>query len=219
MPGRWTVDFWLDPSCPLTRLTARWMVTVAAHEPVDVTWRVMSLSILNEHRDVDPEGDEEGYLWIPARIAAAVQAEHGHAALHAFYDALWTEPDGAESTLGGQQESVEPEPSEASERSERDWIGDFENALQRSGLPTELVHAGFGTEYDAALRASHQDGVRRVDAEVGTPILAVTTPDGQQLAATFGPVISAPLSHADALRLWQGVLLLAGVPAFRQLRA
>lgn len=63
--GRWTVDFWLDPACPLTRNTAGWIVSVARQLPVDVRWRVRSLSVLNEHRDDDREGDDAGYLQMP----------------------------------------------------------------------------------------------------------------------------------------------------------
>ncbi|WP_053675967.1 hypothetical protein [Streptomyces sp. WM4235] len=77
----WSVDFWLDPACPLTRHTARWIAQVADQMALQVRWWVMSLAVLNEHRDDDPEGDPHGYLWIPARIAAAVQTEHGHTAL------------------------------------------------------------------------------------------------------------------------------------------
>ena len=53
----WTVDFWLDPACPLTRHTARWITRVADEIPIRIRWRVMSLSVLNEHRDDDPEGE------------------------------------------------------------------------------------------------------------------------------------------------------------------
>jgi hypothetical protein len=53
-PVRWSVDFWLDPACPLTRITARWVEVVAKQVPMDIRWRVMSLSVLNEHREDDP---------------------------------------------------------------------------------------------------------------------------------------------------------------------
>jgi hypothetical protein len=192
----WTVDFWLDPACPLTRHTARWIRSIAGAVPLDVRWWAMSLSVLNEHRDDDPEGDPHGYLWIPARVAAAVQVEHGHAALGAFYDALWTDPDGTE----------------------REWIGDSTEALRRCGLSAELAGAGTRTDYDTALRASHHAGVDRIDAEIGTPVLAITTPRGDQRAC-FGPVLDAVPDGAAALRLWEAVLLLAHVPAFRELKA
>ncbi|MFH9618231.1 disulfide bond formation protein DsbA [Streptomyces pratensis] len=192
----WEVDFWLDPACPLTRHTARWITQVAEQVTLQVRWQVMSLSVLNEHRDDDPEGDPHGYLWIPARIAAAVRTEHGPTALGSFYAALWTEPDGTE----------------------REWIGDIDEALHRSGLPTALAEAGTTTDYDQALRASHHAGVDQIDARIGTPVLAVTAPDGTR-RALFGPVLDATPARADALRLWEATLLIAGVPAFRELKA
>lgn len=194
-PPGWTVDFWLDPVCPLTRHTARWIAGLADQVPITVRWRVMSLSVLNEHRDDDPEDDPHGWLWIPARVAVAVQTGHGHDALGALYDALWTDPDG----------------------SERDSVGDLDEALRRAGLPAALAEAGTSTAHDADLRASHHDGVDRIDADIGTPVLAITSPDGEQ-RAIFGPVLDAVPTGAEATRLWEGTLLLAGVPAFREIK-
>jgi hypothetical protein len=194
-PTGWTVDFWLDPACPLTRHTARWIARIAAEVPLQVRWRVMSLSVLNEHRDDDPEDDPHGYLWISARVAAAVVSEHGHDALGAFYDALWTHPDGTE----------------------REWIGDIGEALHRSALPVGLADAGTSTDYDAELRASHHAGVDRIDAEIGTPVLVITAPDGNE-QALFGPVLNAVPSEADARRLWAATLLMTRIPAFREIK-
>ncbi|MEU3274914.1 disulfide bond formation protein DsbA [Saccharomonospora sp. NPDC006951] len=191
----WVTDFWLDPACPLTRVTARWLRAVAGEVPLDIRWRVMSLSILNEDKDIDPEGDEDGFLWIPARIAAAVQTGHGHAALGEFHTALWTEPDGTE----------------------REWFGDIADALRRCGLPESLVESGSSTEYDAELRASHDEGVGRIHAEVGTPILSITTPEGARYT-TFGPVITSVPGGAGALDLWHATLRLAALPEFREIK-
>lgn len=192
----WAVDFWLDPACPLTRHTARWITQVADEIPLQVRWRVMSLAVLNEYRDDDPEGDPHGYLWIPARVAAAVLTEHGHDALGAFYDALWTAPDGTE----------------------REWIGAISEALHRSDLPIDLAEAGTSTDYDAELRASHHAGVDSIDANIGTPVLVITTPHGDK-QSHFGPVLSAAPAQADAIRLWEATLLLASVPTFREIKA
>lgn len=194
-PG-WTVDFWLDPACPLTRHTARWIVRIADEVPLQVRWRVMSLSVLNEHRDDDPEDGPHGYLWIPARVAAAVQTEDGHAALGRFYDALWTEPDGTE----------------------REWIGDIDDALQRSGLPVGRAESGLSTAYDRVLRASHHDGVDRIDADIGTPVLVVATPQGIERAFS-GPVLHEVPDARDSLQLWHALTGLVSVPAFHEIKA
>ncbi|WP_444963823.1 mycothiol-dependent nitroreductase Rv2466c family protein [Nocardiopsis sp. M1B1] len=192
----WTVDFWFDPSCPLSWVTARWLRGVARERPVTVRWRVMSLSVLNEGRDEDPEGDTEGYLWIPARVCAAVQSGHGHEALGRFHEALWTGEDAAESG----------------------WIGDLADALRRAGLPGDLAGAGLSGEHDPFLRASHHDAVRRVPGEVGTPILALAGADGAP-RAVFGPVVTEPPGRKESLRLWEAVVLLTGVPGFREIKA
>jgi hypothetical protein len=134
---RMEADFWFDPSCPYTWVTARWLVEVTSVRPVSVCWRVMSLSVLNEGRDDDPEGDPDGYLWVPVRICAAVREEFGHEALGRFYAELW-HPD----HRGG------------------DWTANHTGALARAGLPTRLADAGMSTDNDSAVRASHAEAIR-----------------------------------------------------------
>lgn len=192
---RRTVDFWFDATCPFSRRTARWLQSVAQQRPLDITWRAMSLSILNEGKDEDPEGDESGFLWVPARVCAAVQTEHGHAALGRFYAALWTDPDGTP----------------------RDSIGELAPALSAAGLPSELAAAGSSSDYDAALRTSHEQAVELIGQEVGTPILA-TRGAGEARHGVFGPVLSDLPSQEEALRLWESVRLASTVPAFRELK-
>ncbi|MFF5992758.1 mycothiol-dependent nitroreductase Rv2466c family protein [Prauserella flavalba] len=101
---------------------------------------------------------------------------------------------------------------------DREWIGDLGEALHRSGLPAELAEAGTSTSYDQALRDSHHDGVDRIDAEIGTPVLTVTTPENAQ-RSSFGPVLHAVPDRGDSLRLWDALLGLVSVPGFRELKA
>ncbi|MUL42287.1 disulfide bond formation protein DsbA [Streptomonospora sp. PA3] len=195
MADTWTADLWVDPSCPYSRLTARWLMEAVQVRPISLRWHVMSLAVLNEGRDDDPEGDPEGYLWIPARICAAVQTEHGHDALGRFYDALW----------------------ESRERGGEDWVAGFEEVLAGAGLPADLARAGFSEAYDAALRASHDEGFGLVGGDVGTPVLAATAPDGTR-AAVFGPVVSEVPRGESAGRLWDGTVLVAATPGFHTLQ-
>lgn len=186
-------DFWLDPACPYTWVTARWLNEVTKVRPVTIRYRVMSLSVLNEGRDDDPEGDPEGYLWVPVRVCAAVQGRHGHEALGRFYIELWNR-----------------------DHATGDWLGDMADALERAGLPRDLAHAG--PEYDDAVRASHAEAMRELGSHVGTPIIATTTPGGRRVAF-FGPVISTVPTGAAAGDLWDGTLLVAGTPGFHELKA
>ncbi|MFG1701316.1 disulfide bond formation protein DsbA [Nonomuraea sp. NPDC049309] len=185
-------DMWFDPSCPYSYLTSRWLLEVSRVRPVEVRWHVMSLSVLNEGRDEDPEGDTEGYLWVPARVAAAVGGEHGQEALGKFYTALWTTGPG-------------------------DRPGDPRTALQAAGLPPGLAEAGLGHEHDGELRASTAEALRAIGGDhVGTPIVAVS--GGAETVAFFGPVISKVPTGEDAGRLWDGTLLVASTPGFHELK-
>ena len=188
-------DFWLDPACPYTWVTSRWLVEVTRVRPVTVCWRVMSLSVLNEGRDDDPEGDPHGYLWVPVRICAAVCQEFGHDALGRFYAELWNR---AHAT--------------------GDWLGDLTSALSRAGLPRKLADAGMSTTYDEAVRASHAAAMAELGPHVGTPIIATTTTGGSRIAF-FGPVISRVPKGEQAGALWDAVLTVAGTPGFHELKA
>ncbi len=67
------------------------------------------------------------------------------------------------------------------------------------------------------MRASHAEGISLVGQDVGTPVIAVPGPDGERVAF-FGPVVS-PAPHGDAAgRLWDGTLLVAGIPGFFELK-
>ncbi|KQX56388.1 disulfide bond formation protein DsbA [Streptomyces sp. Root66D1] len=204
MPGPTrTVDFWFDPACPYTWLTARWLREAASVRPLEPRWHVMSLSLLAEGRDDDPEGDPEGYLMVPVRIATAVRHHHGQEALARFHASLWADLGGPGDPAGGAR-----------------WINDPALALAHAGLPVELAKAGNSTDYDGELRASHARAAELLGPRPGTPVVAVgdpAAPDGPPLAF-FGPVVSLVPKGEAAGRLWDGTLLVAGTPGFHALK-
>ena len=189
---RTVVDFWFDPVCPWAWIASRWMHEVEQVRPVTTNWHVMSLSVLNEGRDL-PEQYQELMRtgWGPVRVCIAAEQEYGPEVLGPLYTAL------------GTRFHQEKAPRERAT---------YEAALAEAGLPARLADAADSTEYDEALRASHKEGIERVGYDVGTPVISVNG------LSVFGPVVS-PIPRGDAAgRLWDGVLLIAGTDGFFELK-
>ncbi|MGI5486552.1 mycothiol-dependent nitroreductase Rv2466c family protein [Microtetraspora malaysiensis] len=191
-----TVDFWFDPFCPWAWITSRWMVEVERERPVRTRWRIMSLAVLNEGKDIPEEYREKLSRAIePVRVLAAAADKYGEEVLGTLYTEL-----GTRFHDGGRRKQPQT------------WTETIEEALTAAGLAPELVAAMESEEFDDAIRASHNEGIELVGEEVGTPIIAV---DG---VAFFGPVISPIPRGEAAARLWDGVLLVAGTDGFFELK-
>ena len=188
---------YFDPLCPWAWITSRWLLEVQQVRDIDLRFEVMSLSVLNEGRDVPPE--YQAMLaagWGPVRLCVAVAEQFGQEKVAALYTALGNRLHLAKEELGPQLLAA---------------------ALTDVGLDPALAAVAESTEYDAALRASHERGMRPVGDEVGTPVIHVPGPDGETIAF-FGPVITPAPKGEAAGRLWDGTLLVAGTPGFFELK-
>ncbi|MEU5834196.1 DsbA family protein [Streptomyces diacarni] len=198
-PEATPADFWFDPLCPWAWMTSRWMLEVEKVRPVSVRWHVMSLSVLNEKRVDDlPERYRELMArgWGPVRVCIAAEQEHGSDVLGPLYTAI-----GTRVHPGGRELSREV----------------LIEALEEVGLPAALADAADTDTYDAALRASHEEGISLVGQEVGTPVIAVPDEAGKQVAF-FGPVVTPAPKGEAAARLWDGTLMVASTPGFFELK-
>ena len=186
------VEMWFDPICPWAWMTSRWLMEVEQVRDVEITWSVMSLSVLNEGRDL-PESyrDMMDRSWAPVRVIIAAAREHGPTVIKPLYDAM-----GTRIHLGG----------------EEDYSRVIAPALDEVGLPADLIRFADSSEVDAELRASHERAIDLVGDDVGTPVICV---DG---VSFFGPVVSPAPTGEVAGNLWDGCLLVAGIPGFFEIK-
>ncbi|MGQ5226274.1 mycothiol-dependent nitroreductase Rv2466c family protein [Streptomyces sp. MN3] len=194
------VDFWFDPLCPWAWMTSRWVLEVQEQRDLDVRWHLMSLAVLNEDKldELPAEYREmlEVKAWGPVRVVIAAQEEHGPQVLGDLYTALGTRIHNKDEGPG--KETVAA-------------------ALKDVGLPESLMDHWDSTPYEPQLRASHKEGIDKVGQEVGTPVIAVPGPDGEEIAF-FGPVVTPAPQGEEAVRLWDGTLAVASVPGFYEIK-
>jgi 2-hydroxychromene-2-carboxylate isomerase len=187
------ITFWLDPTCPFTWRTSRWVRDVAGRHGEDVNWRLMSLGILNEGKEI-PEQYRAGMAWGAGvlRVLAAAGEQHGQQAV----DRLYTE-------IG----------ERIHERGAGRDAATLAEAIDAAGLPAGLAAAADDTTLDKTVRGSHDEAQARVGTPTGSPVTAIG--DG---SAFFGPVLAPVPEGAEADRLFEALRLLSTVPQFSELK-
>jgi hypothetical protein len=183
------VDFFFDPGCPFTWRTSRWITEVADAGAATVTWRLMSLSILNEDKDIPEEF--RPLMAQGVRVLRVLAAVEDNDARGRLFTAL-----GVRRHDNGE-----------------DWDDTLlAAAIADAGLPATLLDAADDTGLDVVIKASHEESQTAVGQEAGSPVLRLGA------KAWFGPVVVPVPTGDEAMRLFDAVKLLADVPSFSELK-
>ena len=187
------VDLWVDPICPWAWITSRWLLEARRVRDIDVHLHTMSLSVLNDGRDLPAEyADLMTRAWGPVRVMIAIEKREGPERLEPFYSAF------------GDRYHV---------RAQRDDLLKVARAaLSDANLDPSLIEAATSDAFDEELRTSHFAGMDPVGFDVGTPVIHV----GE--VAFFGPVVTPAPKGEAAGRLFDGVLAVASTPGFYELK-
>jgi 2-hydroxychromene-2-carboxylate isomerase len=187
------VTFYFDSTCPFTWRTSRWIREVTEPRGHTIGWRLMSLKILNEGREL-PERFHEAlaYSIRPIRVLQATLERHGSAAMDRLYTEFGTRVHYDGNDLNDETLAA---------------------AIDAVGLPTDLIGAADDDNIDPAIRKSHDEGQARVGQESGSPITAIGDGPG-----FFGPVVVPVPEGEVAEKLYDAVRLLSAVPEFSELK-
>lgn len=182
----------VDPTCPFAWITSSWLAEVEAHSGLPVHRELMSLSVINEGRDLDAwYRDYNDRAWRPARVAAALLASPHADRWPGFYQVF------------GHRRHVD---------GRRDDALNITLTLDELGIPADLAAAAEDSSWDEDLRIRTKAATAPLADDGGTPALHIAD------RGFFGPVLTAVPRGDDALRLWQAVWTLATTPSFSEIK-
>ncbi len=190
--GNSSVTLWLDPVCPFSWNTARWLRAVAEKTGLAIDWQLMNLAVLNEGRELPPPQQarmrDSQHI---GRLMAAIVRDHGTSAFTAAYFAF------------GELYFDRSEPVSA------DLVA---QVLTTVGARGAMAAAVSDESLDDFIRNQHQAGQDALGETGGSPILRI----GEH--TFFGPVLKALPDAEATVALFDAVAALAAIPQFTQLQ-
>lgn len=186
------VTIWFDPVCPYSWNTARWLKAVADKTGAVIEWRLMSLAVLNEGKEMPAKQqsrmrDSERI----GRLMAAIRDQHGNEGLATAYFAF------AERYL------------DRSEPIDDRLVTQVLDAVKSWDVSVDVLS---DASWDELVRRSHRAGQDALGETGGSPITRI---NGHTF---FGPVLTAPPEPGVVQALFDAVAALGAVPQFAQLQ-
>ena len=199
------LEFFFDPICPWAWITSRWVDEVQKQRSYDVTWRFISLRMINEEIGYN-EGSEvlrqSHFIGTQIlRAAALARAEEGNEAVGKLYTAVGTALHNNQ-----QREEMLNNPTFF-----------LVDVLSRNNLNVDWAKGADNEEFDAVIREETDLAFSRTGKGVGTPILTFK-PGQANEGSFFGPVISEIPRGDAALKLWDAIELIATSTGMAELK-
>jgi len=190
------VDFYFDVACPFAWATSRWIREVQNVRDIEVHWKIISLGVINEGREL-PAGYRESVdrTWNAMRVVAATQ-ELAPDKVGELYTAIGTR---------FHDQHVDT----ADEATRRGQVAD---AVAEVGVDQAVMEAWDDASYDEELHRSTQEAQDLVGSDVGTPVVALNG------VGFFGPVITRVPKGELAGELFDAAVTLGNYPHFFELK-
>ncbi|MEY4248117.1 MAG: hypothetical protein RIS69_1664 [Actinomycetota bacterium] len=202
------LEFFFDPMCPWAWITSRWVKEVQELRQYSVTWKPISLKLLNANQTAEwytaeyKRGHAAGHdaLRTACALVDHLGVDEGNAAVDRFYTAL-----GTQAHKNGCRDEFRD-----------NTVAFIDGCLASAGFSTTLNQTGHST-FDDVIAASTSVALERTGKDVGTPILTFH-PGQANEGSFFGPVIARIPRGEEALKLWNAVEVVATTPGVAELK-
>ncbi|MCT1867328.1 disulfide bond formation protein DsbA [Dermabacter sp. p3-SID358] len=189
------VLLYIDPTCPFAWVTSRWLLHAVKERPeYTPCFSIMSLYVLNEGRDLDPNYRALiDQTLSPAHLFMAVQRELGQEAFSKLY------------TAWGERFHVQDRKD--------DYLEIARESLEEAGIDASYLEHWEGRTYEAELREEQAKVQKMVGDDVGTPVISFGSG-----TAYFGPVLTRAPRGEEAGALLDGLAAMTTVRGFSELK-
>ena len=171
------INFHIDPLCPFAWRTALWAREARKVRPLNITWRLFSLEIVNRPQDAKPDY-VNGRGWTALRTLALAGRQFGNEAVEKLYIELGN-------AQHGRKENI----------SDRSVV---EACAHKAELPDNFVATALADETTITdVIKDHEESVSRYHA-FGVPTVAFEGSD----IGVYGPVIMDVPKGEEAGELW-----------------